>query len=62
MRHDTQQHQEDGHGHHDDIVTNAATQKKHVIIYLCNIGIYICTMTNANQTALVLPHDEHDGS
>lgn len=34
MRDDAQQHQEDGHGHHGDIVTNTATQKKHCTIFV----------------------------
>lgn len=39
MRHDTQQHEEDGHGHYNDIVTNTATQKKHFIIFMQSVHI-----------------------
>lgn len=42
MRHDAQQHEEDGHGHYNDIVTNTATQKKHII--LCDMCICICIL------------------
>lgn len=41
MRHDTQQHEEDGHGHYNDIVTNTATQKKHVIIFMQSVHLHI---------------------
>lgn len=41
MRHDAQQHQEDGHGHHDDIVTNTATQKKHFIIFVQYVHLHM---------------------
>lgn len=46
MRHDTQQHEEDGHGHYDDIVTNTATQKKHLIRH------------DTNQTEIVISLDK----
>lgn len=42
MRHDTQQHEEDGHGHYDDIVTNTATQKKHFNIFVLSVYLHIC--------------------
>lgn len=42
MRHDTQQHEEDGHGHYNDIVTNTATQKKHFIIFMQSVHLHIC--------------------
>jgi len=39
VRHDTQQHEEDGHGHYDDIVTNTAKQKKFCIIF---VNLHTC--------------------